>query len=145
MAEPPIAARLRLLLWGIAFLATVFTPLELVFAKHTQEFAQLIPFGMAGLALAGLLAVRRWPEPRVLRAFQGVMGLLFLVSALGVWFHLRGNLEVVREVAPSLAGWPMLWKVMSGAAPALAPGLLAFVGMLGLAFTKGHPGWGVRN
>ena len=148
--EPLIAIRLRQLLWGIALLATLFTPLELIFSKHYQEPSMLIPFAMVGLALVGLLAVWRWPSRQILWLFQGVMGLLFVVSALGVWFHLQGNLEVVREVTPNLAGWPMLWKVLSGAAPALAPGLLAFVGMLGLAFTFQHPAWGhstttVRN
>jgi hypothetical protein len=34
---------------------------------------------------------------------------------------------------------PLLWKVMSGAAPALAPGAMVQLGLLGLIYTFRHP------
>ena len=139
MNEASTTTRLRSLLWGVTLATTLLIPLELVFSRHYQQPLMLIPFVMVGVALVALLAVWPWPTAQVLRLFQAVMGLLLLTSLLGEWFHLRGNLEVVRQVSPDPSGWPLIWMVLNGRNPALAPGLLALVGMLGLVFTYGHP------
>jgi len=115
------------------------TPVELIFAKHYTQSAMLIPFVLVTLALATILAVALKPTPLVLRLFQAVMALLFVGSAIGVYFHLRGNLIVARDIDPTLGGFNLIWGMLTGASPALAPGLLAQVGLLGLAYTYRHP------
>jgi hypothetical protein len=138
-SEHPTTHRLRQFVLLLAALAALLTPLELIFAKHYGEPLMLIPFVLVALTLLAILAVVLWPNANVFRFFQIVMVLLFVGSALGVFFHLRGNLEVVQEVTPDLQGWNLLWKMLSGAAPALAPGLLAQVGLLGFLYTFKHP------
>ena len=66
--------------------------------------------------------------------------LLFLViGILGVFLHLKGNVEFALERNPSLSGASLAWKALRGATPALAPGALAQLGLIGLLFTYRHP------
>jgi hypothetical protein len=67
--------------------------------------------------------------------------LLFLVAAvLGVTFHYQGNLEFQLEINPERSSWELLKKVMQAKAPpALAPGIMAQLGFLGLIYTYRHP------
>jgi hypothetical protein len=67
------------------------------------------------------------------------MWLCILSGALGVYFHVRGNLEFELEMTPAAAGW-LLWReVMTGATPALAPGAMVQLGLVGLAWAYRHP------
>lgn len=140
--EHPTAFWLRHAALALAALAALMTPLELVLTKHYTQTAMLVPFALVGLVLLAIAAVLLRPSPPTLRLFQAVMGLLFIGSALGVFFHLRGNLEVALDIDPTLSGLGLFWRVLGGAAPALAPGLLAQVGLLGLLFTFRHPALG---
>jgi hypothetical protein len=62
-----------------------------------------------------------------------------LVGLLGVILHLKGNIEFATERDPSLSGIKLMWKALRGATPALAPGALAQLGLLGLLYTYKHP------
>ena len=53
---------------------------------------------------------------------------------LGLYLHLRGNAEFERELHPAAAGWTLWWDALRGATPALAPGALAQLGLVGLAY-----------
>jgi len=75
----------------------------------------------------------------MLRVFQAIMLLFVLVGLLGIYLHLRGNLEFALERDPSLSGGRLIWKILRGATPALAPGALAQLGLLGLVYTYRHP------
>ncbi|HEX2189885.1 MAG TPA: hypothetical protein VHG51_13345 [Longimicrobiaceae bacterium] len=125
---------LALLLLGIAGLAA-----ELVLLEHTESLWQWVPLAALGAALACALAVALRPSARTVRALQAVMAVCVAAGALGFWLHLRGNLEWELESDPSLGGWPLLRAALYGATPALAPGALAQLGLLGLALTHGHP------
>ena len=138
-SEHPTAFWFRHFALALAVLACLMTPFELIFAKHYTQATMLIPFGLVALSLLCIAAIAFDPSPLRLRLFQAVMLLLFVGSSLGVFFHLKGNLEVALEVDPTLRGLPLIWEVLTGAAPALAPGLLAQVGLLGLAYTYRHP------
>jgi hypothetical protein len=139
MSESTLLSRLRQGVLALAFLATLMVPLELLLIEHYEEPFMLIPFVLSGLALLAMSMVLIWPNKNVLRFFQVVMVLLIIGSLLGVFFHLSGNLEVVEEVHSDLRGLPMIWEVLSSAAPALAPGLLAQVGLMGLLYSYKHP------
>jgi hypothetical protein len=67
------------------------------------------------------------------------MSIFLVVGALGIYLHFRGNVDFVRERYPSLGGTTLIWKALRGATPALAPGALAQLGLLGLIFTYRHP------
>ena len=65
---------------------------------------------------------------------------LFLVSAAaGIILHTKGNREFALETKPGLAGGAMLAEMLTGAFPALAPGTMALLGLIGLLLTWRHP------
>ncbi len=63
------------------------------------------------------------------------------MGLLGVVLHVRGNAEFQREMDPSLAGPTLWWKTLRAKAPpALAPGVLVQLGLLGLVYAaRPHP------
>jgi hypothetical protein len=64
----------------------------------------------------------------------------FLVSGvLGTWYHYTGNVEFELERTPELGGWALFQAAMGGATPALAPGTMIQLGLIGLLFTFRHP------
>jgi hypothetical protein len=74
------------------------------------------------------------------RTLQIAMVLLIVGGALGVVMHYQGNVEFQREVDPTLHGWPLFAKaIRAKAPPALAPGSMAQLGLLGLVYTYRHP------
>ena len=79
------------------------------------------------------------PRRGVLKTFQMLMVLYLLIGLLGVYLHYRGNVEFALERYPTLGGLQLIWKALRGATPALAPGALAQLGLLGLLYTYRHP------
>ncbi len=73
------------------------------------------------------------------------MALFIVAGILGLYLHYRGNVEFALERDPSLTGARLIWKALRGATPALAPGALAQLGLMGLVFTYGHPALAGRN
>jgi hypothetical protein len=66
--------------------------------------------------------------------FQSAMVLLMLSGALGAVLHYRANMEFKLEMDPSLSGLALFSSVVQATAPpALAPGNMALLGLLGLA------------
>ena len=64
-----------------------------------------------------------------------------VVSGLiGLWQHYQGNVEFEREMYPDLGGLELVVKALHGAFPALAPGTMIQLGLLGMAYTFRHPG-----
>lgn len=112
---------------------------ELLLIEHTETRIQWIPLVVlfAGLVSCIWLAVR--PGTASLRAFQAIM-VIFVVSGLaGLYFHYAGNVEFALERDSTLSGASLAWKALRGATPALAPGALAQLGLLGLAYTYTRP------
>jgi hypothetical protein len=112
---------------------------ELLLLEHIESFTQWIPLLVliAGLASCIWIAVR--PSPAALRTFQVVMAAFVLAGIAGVYFHYTGNVEFALERDSELGGASLVWKALRGATPSLAPGALAQLGLLGLAYTYGHP------
>lgn len=112
---------------------------ELLLLGHYEEPLQLVPLtalGLGALALATFLFVRRrW----ALRFLQTVMAGFVLAGGLGILSHYRGNVEFARELYPELGGWELFVEAMTGATPALAPGTMALLGVLGLIYCYGYP------
>ena len=112
---------------------------ELALLRHAESFTQWIPHVALFIGLLGTALVYFRPRPATLKVFQLVMLMFLIVGIVGVILHLKGNVEFALERDPSLSGTKLLWKALRGATPALAPGALAQLGLLGLLYTYKHP------
>jgi len=125
---------LYLLLLGTAGIAV-----ELVLLEHYADPPQWAPLALlaVGLVAAGVLAAGATPA-RV-RALRVVAGLQVAASLVGIFLHLRSNVEFELELRPGTGGWPLVIETLRGAIPALAPGAMAQLGLLGLLVCFRHP------
>ena len=130
---------LRQLLLALIVIGIVGMEVELAFLRHADSASQWIPHVTLFIGLLTTAAVYIRPERGTLRAFQAMMIIFIAVGGLGVFFHLQGNVEFALERDPSLSGVGLLWKALRGASPALAPGALAQLGLLGLLYSYRHP------
>jgi hypothetical protein len=141
-------SRLRRLLLGLLLFGLVGTAAELVLIGHDEDPWQLIPLVVIAMAVAsgallwGQTRVRpgseRGQTPRArsstVRFFRVSMLLLILSGVLGAVLHYRANMEFKLEMDPSLTGWALFSSVIQAKAPpALAPGNMALLGLLGFA------------
>ena len=67
------------------------------------------------------------------------MAAFVIAGVAGVILHYRGNAEFELEMHPAVRGFDLFRDAMMGATPALAPGTMAQLGLLGLASTYRHP------
>jgi hypothetical protein len=130
----------RLILALLAFGLTAVTG-ELFALGHYEEVQQLVPI----FALSVSLAVVAWHaisgSAVSVSALRVLMAVLVLVGLIGVFLHVRGSLEFQLEANPDLSGWPLVHKILHAKAPpALAPGVMVQLGLLGLIYAYRHPG-----
>ena len=130
---------IRRLILALVLLGAVGLVPELLLLKHYESALQLVPLGVLLLTLVTAALVWRRPDPRTLTAFRAIMWLCVIAGVVGVGLHAKGNLEWARERDDTLHGWPLVWKILRGATPLLAPGALAQLGLLGLVYTYRHP------
>jgi hypothetical protein len=135
----PLRASLRELLLGLLFIGNLGLQVELGLLRHADSAAKWIPHVMLFVGLLSLIAVYLRPTRSTFKALTVVMWAYLAVGLLGVYFHFRGNVEFALERDPSLTGLGLVWKALRGATPALAPGALAQLGLLGLLYSYRHP------
>lgn len=127
--HPSISRRLAALL----LLGMVGVAAELLLVEHHEDFDQLIPLGVLGAGafflLWSSLSDRR--SPRI--GFVLVMLALVWTGGYGTWLHYLSNAEFKLEMDPELSGWSLFSAAMfARSPPALAPGALSLLGLLGL-------------
>ncbi|GAA1369965.1 hypothetical protein [Catellatospora chokoriensis] len=142
------ATNLRAGLLVLAAVATAGTAIELATERHWNGAVQLIPwFALAMVAAAWVLTAWR-PRRASLAAARTLITVVFLVSLYGIWEHVESNLNAGWLDAFHAAGWQSLgtgtrwWYAITktvGAAPPLAPGILAQAALLVLLATWRHP------
>ena len=123
----------------ILLLGLLGTGAELLLLEHIEGYWQKVPLVLITLSLATLAlqaAIRRVASVRI---FQATMLLVMASGVAGLVLHYRGNVEFELEMHPTNAGWPLFWQALKGATPALAPGMMIQLGLLGLAWTFRHP------
>jgi uncharacterized membrane-anchored protein YitT (DUF2179 family) len=130
---------MRSLLLGLFLLGVLGAGTELVLLEHTENPWQWTPLVLMAISLLvlGWRALDR--KAASLRVFQGTMILFVVGGLLGLLLHYRGNVEFELEMYPTLKGLDLFWKAITGATPALAPGTMIELGLLGLAYTYRHP------
>lgn len=112
---------------------------ELVFLGHIEGVAQLIPLALIVAALLVLCWYAAAGTRSGIRAFQVVMALFMGSGILGIVLHVRSNMEFAREMYPNIERRELFRKTVAGALPALAPGTMIEIGLIGLAYTFRHP------
>lgn len=131
-SNAPLLRVARPLVLATLIISISGTGIELGLLGHYESFWQWVPLVLLAV---GLLATvwhavgRSWASQWTLLV---VMSLFLVAGLVGVGLHFNGNFEFEREMYPSLAGWPLIWKVLRGATPALAPGTMVYIGLLGL-------------
>jgi len=148
MSESALSAstldRLRVFLLLLLWMGMAGTAAELVLAQHTEDPWQWIPLVLLGGAFFVLIwhaAMRRRAAP--LRALRATMVLFVLSGFVGIGLHLKGKMEFKREIDPSLSGWKLFaGSLEAKMPPALAPGVMIQLGLLGLAYAYRHPALG---
>ena len=130
---------LRDLVLAIIVIGILGLVAELLLIEHIEGFTQWIPLITLSLGLAACIWLGLRPGRNALRTFQVVMAGFVVAGIAGVYFHYTGNVEFALERDSALGGAGLVWKALRGATPALAPGALAQLGLLGLAYTYGHP------
>lgn len=124
-----------LVLTGVGLLGTA---IELVFLRHwSNTTAAIVWVGIIALGIAFVTLLRR-PSTTALRLVRAAAAIALVVSAVGVFFHVRENLTAApldRKVGPtwdSLSPVAQLWMAGTGGvgpAPTLAPGSLAEIAL----------------
>jgi hypothetical protein len=137
MISRPMSMRSMVL--AVFVLGLLGTGTELLFLEHTKGWSQLIPIVLMVMSLLvlGWHAFER--KSASLLTFRITMIFLLAAGVLGTILHYRANEEFELEADPKMKGMDLLSKALTGAAPALAPGAMIQLGLLGLVYTFRHP------
>ena len=123
----------------IFVLGTIGLGTELLLLGHFEEWRQQVPLVLLALGLILLAARMLYRGAITLRLFRLTMLAFVLGGMVGLWFHLSANMEFELEMYPTLSGLKLLSKALGGAMPALAPGALVQLGLVGFLYTYQHP------
>jgi hypothetical protein len=138
--ESPTLVVIRRVLLAILLIGMAGTTIELLLLKHVEEATQLIPLVLLGVAFVSVLWHASRPSGWSLMALQILMVLFVASGLVGVVLHYQANVEFQLEMDKSLAGMPLFWKAIAAKAPpALAPGSMSQLGLIGLAYSYRYP------
>lgn len=139
-SEPPPLGTIRRAVLLVTALGTVGMSTELLLIGHVEDTNQLIPLALAAVALVVLAWTALRPGVLAIRLLQLLMLLFMGAGIVGIALHFQANAEFQREIDPALGGFDLIRKVVAATAPpALSPGLLVQLGLLGLVYTYKHP------
>lgn len=140
---PPPTSALRRFVLAVLTFGLFGVLADLVTLQHFEDSWQMVPLLLIGLALATIGWYLLGGGVASVRLLQILMALFLVAGVTGVILHYRGNMEFQLEMDPSLGGWDLFSKVIHAKAPpALAPGAMAQLGLLGLAYAFRHPAFG---
>lgn len=135
-----VTERMRLMAGLLAVFVMCAVETELFLLKHHEEWRQVVPLVLVAVAAVVLVAQLIRPFAAGIITLRVLMVLMVATGLLGVYFHYAGNLEFQMEMDATQHGWALMRKVLEAKTPpALAPGALAQIGLLGLLYTYRHP------
>lgn len=129
----------RRLVLGLFLLGSGGTVAELLLLEHFEDPWQWTPIALLGLGFAAGVAVALRATAGWMRVFRFLMWLYLFAGALGMYLHLKSNVEFERELNPAVGGFDLAIEVLMGAMPALAPGHMIQLGLLGLLVMLRYP------
>ena len=136
---PSPLARIRRFLLAVLAFELVGTLVELLLLQHFEDALQWIPLVLIVLTLLTIAWHASRPQPATIRTLQAVMVALVFAGLIGVGLHLQGAAEFQMEMDPSQPTWNVFKKaLMAQAPPALAPGVMLQMGLLGLIYAYGY-------
>lgn len=130
---------IRRMLLAIFVLGVLGTGTDLLLLGHTEDRLQFVPLVLMAVSLVVLLVFALRRTRAGLLAFRYVMVLFVVSGFVGLWLHYRANVEFELEMYPSRAGLELFKEALTGAIPALAPGAMVQLGLLGWVYTFRHP------
>jgi hypothetical protein len=130
---------LRRLLAVVLLVGMTGTSLELLLLRHVEDTLQLIPLVLLGSGLAGVAWHARTGSAASAGFVRVLMVLFVLAGFAGIYLHFAANVEFQKETEPTLAGTALVWRALEATVPpALAPGVMLQLGLVGLAYTYRH-------
>jgi hypothetical protein len=99
----------------------------------------LVPIVLIGVALLNILWYATHRIAPALRVLQFLMVLFVVSGVIGTVQHFLGNVTYEQESDPSLSGSDLYQRALMGSTPALAPGTMIQLGLVGLLFLFRHP------
>jgi hypothetical protein len=137
---PTPLVTIRRMLLGLLLLEMIGTAVELLFLGHFEDPWQVVPLALIAAACLVLVWYGLRRSAASIHALRITMVVAIASAGIGLVLHYRGAAEFQLEIDRSQHG-PSLWlKVLQAKAPpALAPGIMAHFGLLGLAYTYRHP------
>lgn len=132
-------SKIRRVLLLISLLSQVGVGIELLLLGHTESTTQILPLAIIGLGLLTLGGFVLSGRVLALHVFRLMMLSSLAAGVAGLALHYRSNVEFELEMYPTMNGWTLFSEAVTGAIPALAPGAMIQIGLVGLAYTLGHP------
>ena len=136
---PQTLSVIRASLLALLVLGLFANGVELLLLEHYESAWQWVPLAMIPLALVASAVIAFRPTRGRIWGFRVVMTMLVVTGVLGLVQHYRGNVEFELEMRPNMEGFELFREAMMGATPALAPGMMAHLGLIGLVLTYRHP------
>jgi len=131
---------IRRVLLAILIIGLAGTIIELLLLQHDEGPAQFIPLILIGMGFGAIAWQTVDRGPVSLRAFQITMVLFIVAGFVGMYLHFRANVAFQREVDPAIGGRDLLVKALTAKTPpALAPGSMSQLGLIGLAYAYRYP------
>jgi hypothetical protein len=131
---------------AILLIGMIGSLVELVLLEHDEDLNQWIPLVLLSTGILGFVFATVRPGSQVIRFLQILMAFFIVAGAVGVVLHFQANLEFQTELDPSASGLPLWMKaIRAKAPPALAPGVMVQLGLLGLVYTFRHPALAGRS
>ena len=137
---------MRRVLLAILLVGMIGTAIELLLLDHDGDATQLIPLALLALGV-GVVPWNAAVRSRGSVLAVQILMVFFVVSGLlGVYFHYAANVEFQREIDPASSGMALWWKVLRAKTPpALAPGMMVQLGLIGFAYAYRQQAVGLRN
>jgi hypothetical protein len=139
-SEPQPLRGIRALILAVLTIGLLGTATDLILLGHYEEAWQATPLVLiaAALLIVAIVAVRN--SSLAVTALQITMVLFIGAGVIGITLHYSGNREFQREMDPNLSGWALFSTVMTAKAPpAMAPGAMVQLGLIGLVYCYRHP------
>jgi hypothetical protein len=132
-------SRVRQWVLWILIVEMIGTGAELLLIAHFADPWQWLPIGLIALALLVLGWFSVDQSAVALRILRVILLLFIISGGIGMVQHLRAKIAFQSEVNPALQGLELFWTaIKSVAPPALAPGVMIQMGLLGLVWSYGY-------